>query len=97
MRGLDFELDHLLNPAAVFSHPRDVLTDPDLSRHEKRAILYSWASDACALESARQLRHPVEVDEHGVQPGDLEIDLPDPGRRSGRGDDGRRPPAGGVA
>lgn len=58
MRGLEFELDQLLNPAAVFSHPRDVLNDPDLSRQEKRAILSSWASDVCSVESAPQLRHP---------------------------------------
>jgi hypothetical protein len=58
MRGAEFELDQLLNPAAVFSHPRDVLNDPDLTRQEKRAILSSWASDACAVESAPQLRHP---------------------------------------
>ena len=56
MRGMDFELDHLLNPAAVFEHPRDVLNDPDLSREEKRAILSSWASDACAIEAAPALR-----------------------------------------
>jgi hypothetical protein len=58
MRGLEFELDQLLNPAAVFGHPRDVLNDSDLTRQEKRAILSSWASDACAVESAPQLRHP---------------------------------------
>jgi len=58
MRGAEFELDQLLNPAAVFSHPRDVLNDPDLTRQEKRAILSSWASDACAVESEPQLRHP---------------------------------------
>lgn len=58
MRGLEFELNQLLNPAAVFSHPRDVLNDPDLTRQEKRAVLSSWASDACAVESAPQLRHP---------------------------------------
>src|SRR5947209_19350880 len=58
MRGLEFELDHLLNPAAVFEHPRDVLKDPDLTRQEKRAILSSWASDACAVDSAPALRHP---------------------------------------
>ena len=50
MRGFDFELDQLLNPAAVFDHPRDVLSDPDLSKEEKRAILSSWASDACAIQ-----------------------------------------------
>lgn len=57
MRGFDFELDHLLNPAAVFDHPRDVLKDPDLTTQEKRAILSSWASDACAVDSAPTLRH----------------------------------------
>ena len=57
MRGFDFQLDQLLNPAAVFAHPRDVLKDPDLTTQEKRAILSSWASDACSVESAPTLRH----------------------------------------
>ena len=37
----DFELDlnALLHPASAFDHPRDVVNDPDLTRHEKRAIL----------------------------------------------------------
>jgi hypothetical protein len=56
MRGLEFDLDRLLNPAAVFDHPRDVLRDADLTKHEKRAILSSWASDACAVESDPTLR-----------------------------------------
>src|SRR6185312_16260511 len=59
MRGLEFELNQLLNPAAVFGHPQDVLNDADLTRQEKRAILSSWASDACAVESSPQLRHPL--------------------------------------
>jgi hypothetical protein len=58
MRGFEFDLDQILHPAAVFSHPRDVLSDPDLTKQEKRAILSSWASDACAVESAPSLRHP---------------------------------------
>src|SRR5688572_16555566 len=58
MRGFEFELDQILHPAAVFSHPRDVLNDPDLTKQEKRAILSSWASDACAVESAPSLRQP---------------------------------------
>ena len=58
MRGIEFELDHVLNPAAVFNHPRDVLNDPDLSKQEKRAILSSWASDACAVESMPGMRRP---------------------------------------
>jgi hypothetical protein len=69
MRGFEFELDRLLNPAVVFGHPRDVLNDPELTRQEKRAILSSWASDACAVESAPALRQipgaatPVSFDE----------------------------------
>jgi len=58
MRGMEFDLDQVLNPAAVFDHPRDVLNDPDLSKQEKRAILSSWASDACAVESVPGLRQP---------------------------------------
>jgi len=34
-----------------------VLNDPDLTRQEKRAILSSWASVACAVDSAPALRH----------------------------------------
>lgn len=51
-----FSLDCLLQPANAFSHPRDVLGDPDLTVNEKRAILASWASDACAVEAAPALR-----------------------------------------
>jgi len=55
---MDFELDRLLNPASAFDHPRDVLKDADLTKQEKRAILSSWASDACAVESDPTLRKP---------------------------------------
>ena len=58
MRGMEFELDQLLHPASIFDHPRDVLNDPDLTKQEKRAILSSWASDACAVDSAPWLRQP---------------------------------------
>jgi len=58
MRGMEFDLDQVLNPAAVFNHPRDVLNDPDLTKQEKRAILSSWASDACAVDSMPALRQP---------------------------------------
>jgi hypothetical protein len=50
------DLDDLLHPAQAFSHPRDVVNDPDLTLNEKRAILASWASDACAIESVPALR-----------------------------------------
>ena len=56
-----FDLNDLLHPAAAFSHPADVVNDPDLTLNEKRAILASWASDACAVESVPELRRaPVE-------------------------------------
>src|SRR3984957_17521404 len=63
-----FSLDQLLNPANAFGHPREVVDDPDLSLNEKRAILASWASDACAIEAAPELRLsprgvPVTFDE----------------------------------
>ena len=49
-------LDALLHPAQAFAHPSDVVRDPDLTLNEKRAILASWASDACAIEAAPALR-----------------------------------------
>jgi hypothetical protein len=54
----EFELDHLLHPAGAFRTPMDVVADPDLTLHEKRAVLASWASDACAVEAAPDLRRP---------------------------------------
>jgi hypothetical protein len=51
-----FDLDALLHPARAFAHPIDVVRDADLTLNEKRAILASWASDACAIEAAPELR-----------------------------------------
>jgi len=53
-----FDLDALLHPAGAFAHPANVVRDPDLTLNEKRAILASWASDACAIEAAPELRGP---------------------------------------
>ena len=53
-----WELNQLLHPAQAFGHPLEVVNDPDLSLNEKRAILASWASDACAIEAAPALRQP---------------------------------------
>jgi hypothetical protein len=53
-----FDLQDLLHPAQAFAHPLAVVNDPDLTLNEKRAILASWASDACAVEAAPELRHP---------------------------------------
>ena len=52
------DLNAILHPGTVFEHPRDVLSDPDLSLAEKRAILASWASDASAIASCPSLRAP---------------------------------------
>jgi uncharacterized protein (DUF58 family) len=59
-----FDLDELLQPANAFGHPSEVINDPDLTLNEKRAILASWASDACAVEAAPELRaapHGIRV------------------------------------
>lgn len=53
-----FDLDQLLHPARAFRHPQQVASDPDLTVNEKRAILASWASDACAVEASPELRQP---------------------------------------
>ena len=52
----EWDLDDLLHPAQAFEHPGAVVNDPDLTINEKRAILASWASDACAMEAAPGLR-----------------------------------------
>jgi hypothetical protein len=64
----DYDLSQLLHPAQAFGHPSEVVNDPDLTLNEKRAILASWASDACAIEAAPDLRSngrgaPVRFDD----------------------------------
>jgi hypothetical protein len=65
----DFDIDTLLHPARAFQHPQHVVDDPDLTLNEKRAILSSWASDACAIEATPELRQapgaaqPVRYDD----------------------------------
>jgi hypothetical protein len=55
-RNNPLELDELFHPARAFAHPSDVVADPDLTLNEKRSILASWASDACALEACPDMR-----------------------------------------
>ena len=52
-------MNRLLKPATAYRCPADVVNDPNLELAEKRAILSSWASDACAVESQPSLRRPV--------------------------------------
>ena len=51
-----FDIQQFLHPARAFDHPSSVLRDCDLTLNEKRAILAAWASDACAVEAAPELR-----------------------------------------
>jgi len=53
-----FDFNSLLHPAQAFERPADVVIDPDLTLSEKRAILSSWASDACAVEAIPALHQP---------------------------------------
>jgi hypothetical protein len=69
MRDEALDLDALLHPARAYAHPKDVVHDPDLTLYEKRAVLASWASDACAVDAAPALRQlaqsarPVQFDD----------------------------------
>ena len=49
----NLDMTALLHPADAFSHPMDVVEDCDLTSYEKRAILSSWAADACAVKDLR--------------------------------------------
>jgi hypothetical protein len=50
------DINDLLQPSKAFANPQEVVCDPDLSINEKRAILASWASDACAVTAVPGLR-----------------------------------------
>jgi hypothetical protein len=60
------DLDALLDPARAFAHPIDVVSDPDLTLTEKRALLAAWAKRACAADATPALSSdaaPVHYDE----------------------------------
>ena len=54
----EFDVNDFLHPARAYRIPMEVVADPDLTVYEKRAILASWASDACAVEAAPDIRRP---------------------------------------
>jgi hypothetical protein len=67
-RKTPFDIDTLLHPSRAFHHPLDVVRDTDMTIAEKRSMLASWASDACAIESNPALRatatgHVVSYDD----------------------------------
>jgi hypothetical protein len=49
----NLDIADLLHPTAAFSHPMDVV-------YEKRAILSSWAADACAVKDVSELNLSIE-------------------------------------
>jgi hypothetical protein len=55
------DFDALLDPARAFAHPVDVVSDPDLTLTEKRALLAAWARRACAAEAVPTLSQPVDA------------------------------------
>jgi hypothetical protein len=71
----DFDLDDLLRPAQAFEHPRRVVEDPDLTLNEKRAILASWASDACAIEAAPRGSDNI-IERNTSEPPSIRIGIP---------------------
>jgi len=46
---------------ANFRRPFDVTLHPTLEPEVKRAILASWASDAAAVDSCPEYRHPAGI------------------------------------
>jgi len=52
------DLNSFLHRGLAFGHPLDVVSDPNLTLAEKRAILASSASDASAIASCPSLRAP---------------------------------------
>lgn len=59
-RTTDLEMAGLLHPAEAFAHPMDVVDDCDLTSYEKRAILSSWAVDACAVKDDRDSNQTID-------------------------------------
>ena len=54
----EFDVNDFLHPARAYRIPMEVVADEDLTVHEKRAILASWASDACSVEAEPDVRRP---------------------------------------
>ena len=62
-RTASLDLAAMLHPADAFAHPMDVVDDCDLTSYEKRAILSSWAADACAAPEPGQRTTAVSFDD----------------------------------
>ena len=93
-RTTTLDMAAMLHPADAFAHPMDVVDDCDLTSYEKRAILSSWAADACAIPEPSRAAAAVSFDDildalHLVEsePEPTADHGKGPGRRQGR--DGR--------
>ena len=62
-RTATIDIATLLHPADAFAHPTDVVDDCDLTSYEKRAILSSWAADACAVPGPSRPATAVSFDD----------------------------------
>lgn len=85
----NLDMTALLHPADAFSHPMDVVDDCDLTSYEKRAILSSWAADACAVKDLRdpsQAFHGVSFDDILDALGALDRESELPAERNPRSD-----------
>ena len=54
-RTTTLDMAAMLHPADAFAHPMDVVDEYDLTTYEKRAILSSWAAEACAVPELGRL------------------------------------------
>ena len=62
-RTTTLDMAAMLHPADGFAHPMDVVDDGDLTSYEKRAILSSWAADACAVPEPGRRAAAVSFDD----------------------------------
>jgi hypothetical protein len=53
-RKTSLDMAAVLHPADAFGHPMNVVDDCDLTSYEKRAILSSWAANACGVPEPTQ-------------------------------------------
>ena len=66
----DMSLADRSQTARALWHPEDVVSDPDMSVEAKRALLASWASDACAVAdfpTLRRLENGATVSLNAIQ------------------------------
>jgi hypothetical protein len=56
------EVEQALHPSLFYTRPADVVADELLTIDERRAILASWASDACAVASNPLVRQAPFTD-----------------------------------